>query len=328
MPRALSVVLGLVIACAGCRDEVDPGPPLRFYDASDLAALPDTADAADVTDADGPRDERVVRVATFNVHRLFDTVCDSGRCAPGDFEALPSTTAFVQQVERLAQAITALDADILLLQEIETRAGLDALQQRLAPRYPVAVLGEIGTPGSVDVGVLAAGRLVETRTHRDRAITRPDGSSTRFSREFLEVHVERAGQRVVVFAAHFRSMVDDDPGRRVAEGIAARAIVRATATELPGALVVLGGDLNDVPGSATITALEEGGDLHRVASELAPQDAVTYRYFGTGLALDHLYIATRAGGRYRPGTVRVVRDGASGHGGSDHAALRADFELR
>ena len=62
---------------------------------------------------------------------------------------------------------------------------------------------ETGLPASIDVAVLSRGTLLEVRRHRDRVLTRPDGTKTTFSRELLEVHVDLRGQRLVMFAATF-----------------------------------------------------------------------------------------------------------------------------
>lgn len=336
-----AALLGL-LALSACRSAtIDEAPADSAVSAPDVADAMDAAldapapDARVETDA-GPavfvRDPGRVRVATFNVHRYFDTVCDSHRCSADDFEAVLSPSEFVEKTDALARAIEALDVDAVLLEEVEDVVCLNALRDRLGGAFPVAVLGETGSPGSVDVGVLARDPVLEVRTHRAQAIVRPDGSRTLFSREFLEVHVDHDGRRVVLFAAHFRSMVDDDPGRREAEGGAAHDIVERTAQEFPEALVVMGGDLNDVPGSATLNALTNDGALERVAAELPAGADATYRYFGRYSALDHLLRATSGGGRYLPGTVSVRRDPQGtnplgGYGGSDHATLRAEFAV-
>jgi endonuclease/exonuclease/phosphatase family metal-dependent hydrolase len=277
--------------------------------------------------------EALARVATYNVHRYFDTVCDSGRCAAGDFEELPTEAAFAQRTDRIARAILRLDSDVVLLQEVETQGCLDALQTRLrslGAEYETAVHGEIGVAGSVDVAVLARWPRVTTRLHRRAPLPLPDGGTTVFAREFLEVELRVRGRAVVVFAAHFRSMVADDAARRLAEAVAARSLVVAAARREPEALVVLGGDLNDTPGSATLEALEREGAVLRVTRGLPPAAAATYRYFGVPLALDHLYFAADGAGRDVPDTVEVVRDrldGPAGLGDSDHAALRGVFTL-
>ncbi|WP_342374559.1 endonuclease/exonuclease/phosphatase family protein [Myxococcus stipitatus] len=270
------------------------------------------------------RPEGSVRIAALNVHRLFDTVCDSGRCGGSEYEALPSPSAFAAQADQLARGIELLDADVMLLAEIETQAGLDALKARL-PEFPHGVLGETGSAASVDVAVLSAFPITQVLGHRDRTLVRPNGSTTRFSRELLEVHLDVKGQQVIVFAAHYRSKVDDDPGRRYAEADATRDIMTQAAARSPRALVVLGGDLNDVPGSPPLLALELNASLTRVAKDRPDSETWTYVYSGQRQAIDHLYIANGAAGTYVPGSFRAAREGGGGFGGSDHAAVVADF---
>lgn len=271
----------------------------------------------------GPSD---IVVATFNVRLFFDTVCDSGSCGGGAFEDEYSAAEFAYRADRLASAIAGLGADLVLLQEIENQACLDALAERL-PELPSAALGESGYPASVDTAVLSRLPLVELRRH-EGPIALPGGGQTSFARVFLEAEFSAEGRRVVAFAAHFKSKSDDDPERRLAEAREARAIVDARVAAQPDALVVMGGDLNDVPGSPPLSALEGEGGLSRVAADLG-EDDWTYAYKDQRQAIDHLFVATGAsGGSYVPGTARVLRGpGTDGWGGSDHAALRATFRL-
>jgi len=324
--------LRLLLACAcvaaGCRTPIPSDTPAPFdaaVDAIDAPALAEaSADVAPDLPSAGPTR---LRVATFNVHRFFDTTCDTGRCAAGDYEALPSPEAFAQRADEIARAIERLDVDVVFLQEVETAASLSAISERLGAAWPSSALGEIGTPASVDVAVVARDPLRAVRTHRERVLHRPDGSSTVFSRELLEVELDHAGHPVIVFAAHLRSMVDDDPGRRLAEAQAAREIIGARATERPEALLLLGGDMNDVPGSATLTALETDGALERATGGRAAEEIATYVYRGAGLALDHVFRARNGAGAVIPEEVSVRWDAqpARGYGGSDHASLRAVY---
>ena len=353
-PRSLSaIVTALGMALAGC--EPTPSPPHPPADADGTTHLADARDAAvdagpegewappaDSTLAEAgsdagagpddggpalPAEALQIRAATWNVARFFDTVCDSGECGKYDFEDKPSEWEFGSRAAEIASAIETLDADVVLLEEVESQACLDAVVARLGDRYPIAVLGETHFDGSLDVAVLASAELIEVRTHRQDAIPEPGGGLTSFSREFLEVHLAFGGWRVVAFAAHFKSKNQDDAERRLAEANAARKIVRATAEELPDALVLLGGDLNDEPGSETLDAVEQGGFLVRVAGDLPSGSDWTYMYNADPVALDHLYLASEARGTYVAGTAAVVRDSPTSLGGSDHAALRADFAL-
>jgi len=314
--RFIPALAALVFAAAqlGCLS-ASPAPT-EDQDAGGQAVDAGQADAGDF--------ERV-RVATFNTHRFFDTVCQTGACGPDDYEALPSQEAFDAQADQLAGALRTFDANVVMLQEVETQASLDALTARVGDVLPNAVLGEIGTPGSVDVALMTSGEITQVIHHRDTLI-RPDGSQTLFSRQLLEVHITLGGKKVVAFAAHFRSKVSDDPGRRLAEAQKAHELVLAAAQAEPDALVVLGGDLNDVPGSPPLEALEGDGALLRVASDLPAAAQATYLFHGTGEAIDHILVAVPGGGAYLPGTAHVL-PGSPGYAGSDHDPLLADFAL-
>ncbi len=288
------------------------------------STTPDAGTDASVPDPNTNPGE--VRIGSWNVHLFFDDVCDSGRCGPGEWEDTPTSEAFSGRAQEIAQAIAALDLDVIAIEEVENQRSLDAIQAHL-PGFPHAVLGEIGSTASVDVAVLSRHPILEVRKHRSRTLTRPDGSWTSFSREFLEVHVDAEGHRVVVFAAHFRSKVNDDAGRRLAEATAARDIALETATSSAPALVVIGGDLNDVPGSPPLDALEAEGKLVRASADQPLEEIGTYVYFGDSQAIDHLLVAPSAGGNTVPDSFEVVRGGSRGYGGSDHAAIRARFTV-
>ncbi len=311
---ALLARRALLVSLAGC---VDPAPP------PPNAVEPEPeGGGVDVQE----RRTFEVSVATWNVRRFFDTQCDSGTCGGGDFEALPTQEEFDARADQIAAAILNLDADVVLLQEIESEQCMEALRARMGEAFNVSVLGETRLAGSVDTALFSRGALIEVRKHRQDAFALPDGGQTKFERELLEVHLEIDTRRVVVFVAHFKSKSNDDPDQRLAEATRSREIVLGAAERLDEALVVLGGDLNDTPGSAPLNALESDGALTRVAEDLDP-DSWTHIFRGNIAALDHLYLM-RDRGVYVPGSAEVFRDGnGASYGGSDHAALRARFEL-
>jgi predicted extracellular nuclease len=293
-----------------------------------VAVVLGTACTRTTTFVDANTDDRF-RVATFNVRRFFDTVCESGTCSTDDYEEQPPTAAFETRATQLADAIRRLDADVISLQEIETQACLDAVLARLTDVMPYGALGEIHSVASVDVAILSKTPLEKVTGHRDtHPLPLPDGSLTLFSRELLEVQVRaRNGTKVVLFAAHFKSKADDDPARRLAEAQVSSQVVNALAATEPSALVLLGGDLNDTPGSPPLNALVVDGGLTRVADDLPVADQSTYRFQGSGQAIDHLLLVPNAAAASRtPMSSRVWRD-STGWGGSDHAALTSDFYL-
>ncbi len=257
---------------------------------------------------------------------LFDTVCHSSSCnGQDDFERAPTEAQFNAHVDELAAAIRMLDADVITLQEVENQACLDALHARLRDLYPVAILGETGPPASIDVATFARGELVDVSTHLDRPLPTASGGTTYFKRALLETHLVVDGHHMIVFNAHFKSKYDDDPEQRLAEATGARELVLERTAAHPEALIVLAGDLNDTPGSAALETLEAGDALDRVTAELGA-DAGTIVYGGGYRAIDHIYRATEAAGRFVVGSASVHRDGR-GLANSDHAAVRAEFEL-
>lgn len=286
---------------------------------------PDPAVQRDATLDERPR----LRVGTFNVHRFFDVVCESGRCEPDDYESLPAQAEFEARAVQIATAIRALDLDVIALQEIETQACLDAILAHTTDTLPYGALGEIGFAGSVDVAILSRTPLDAVIGHRDdNPLTLPDGRVTTFARELLEIRTRVNGASLALFAAHFRSKVDDDPARRLAEAGAARRIVESTVAAEPRILAILAGDLNDVPGSPPLAALEDDAGLDRLADDLPLADQATYRYGGRGQAIDHLLLAPNRSDARLPRSARVWQGSSSfGYGGSDHAALTAELAI-
>jgi predicted extracellular nuclease len=317
--RPRMFALALTILAASCTDAVGE-QPRATAPAGDAGIDGPAADS-------GPAGRGAVRVATFNVHRLFDTVCDSGDCSPGAFEEASTQADLDARIVELAAGIAKLDADVLALEEVEDEAVFAPLRVRLADLglgYVTAELGETGAPASMDVAIFARGPASEIRRHRDDILTRPDGTTTTFSRELLEARVTIGDRRVILFAAHFRSKVDDDPGRRYAEAVRTREIMTAASAEDATALVVLAGDLNDEPGSAPITALENDGALVRVAQDLPIPDQATFAKAGRAQALDHVFVTQNGASRYVAKSAYVAHEVT----GSDHSPLRADFDPR
>lgn len=109
---------------------------------------------------------------------------------------------------------------------------------------------------------------------------------------------------------------------------ATKTVVTQTAAELPEALVLLGGDLNDTPGFDAINALEEGGTLLRVAKDIQIADQGTYTFEGQKNAIDHIFVDATQAARYVAKSAVVYRNDPRGSfAGSDHAALGAEFSI-
>ncbi|MFO0692654.1 MAG: endonuclease/exonuclease/phosphatase family protein [Polyangiales bacterium] len=264
-------------------------------------------------------------VATWNVRRLFDSRCDSGDCGPTRAEDRLPPDEVEASVRRVASAVRALDADVVVLEEIENRALLDRIVEAHGGTLSAAI-GESPAPGSIDVAVIARVPIRRVRHHVGVTLALPDGRTTTPTRDLLEVELATAPRPVTVVGAHFKSQRLDDPERRHAEARFAADTV-AAARARGAALVVLAGDLNDVPGSPTLRLLEDDGGLYRVTARLAPEAAFTIVHEGRPELLDHLFVPEVDRARVVPDGVFVVHGAGVGYGGSDHAAVRASFRL-
>lgn len=316
-PAAWSTLLGASLLCLAlaCGEQAGSGSPKQ--EQADLGGSPGDM-GEDAQEPQGP----TVRLATWNVRLFYDDVCDLGICNDDSRERLPSTEEFQARAQQIAQVLEQVDADVIVLQEVETQACLDQVRQHLGDRYQVWEVGETRRAGSIDTAVVARTEApVEIVTHRQDGFVREDGESSQFLREFMEVHVTLEGAEVIMFAAHYRSQVNDDPAQRHAEATRSREIMEDVAQRHPDALIVLGGDLNDTPGSRTLEILEEGGGLIRVAAELAPEDWTINS--GHIAAFDHLYLVPGRGD-YVSGSAQIIRN-LPNAGGSDHAPLVATF---
>jgi uncharacterized protein len=283
------------------------------------------ADDNEVPDQEDVVDK--VIVATYNTEFFYDTICDTGYCGYGEFEPQLTPAEYNAKVKDVADALKLINADIVLLQEVEKQSCLDDLLDELDGMYDTAYIGEKGGAGSMNTAVITKGKVTSTNKHLS-PIPLPYGGTTTFARAFFEVRITYEGKKIIVFSAHFKSKSNDDPERRQAEANAALEILKDTAYYNSDALIVLGGDLNDVPGSGPINTLENSSSLLRVASELPVTDQATYWYQGP-TAIDHIFHVLDGKGEYISGTAEVIKNGPETYRlmDSDHAALRAAFSF-
>jgi len=341
----------LVLSFFGCEETyenkddssvVDPTEPTDSTDPTDPTVPEEpTAEPADPTEPTDPTEpsdpcllpdaEKInsVVIGTYNTHLFFDKNCDSGYCSSSDFESVPSDSEYKTKVADLAASVNEIAADIILLQEVEKESCLKDLFEK-SGAYDEYYLGEKGYDASVDTGVMTKGKITYKNKHPEQIdCAECEGGKTTFSRAFLETHIELGCREIIVFSAHFKSKADDDAPRRLAEAAAAAKILKNTAEKYPDALIVMGGDLNDEPGSDTLEFLESEPAFLRVAMELSLQEQATYYYHGDAIALDHIFWVKSDLGSYKTGSAEVIKDAPSWYslGSSDHAALKATFEF-
>ena len=188
----------------------------------------------------------LLRVVSWNVHDLFDEMADPGTIDPaftsGEVEA---------RLDAVGAVLERLDADVVLLQEVEHLA----LLRRLAARsgHGEAWLLEGNDPRGIDVGLLSRWPVVRYRGHAGEL----DAQGRRFwPRDAVEAVILAGGTPLVLLGTHLSSRLSDPDGvRRRLQATRLRHLADEAAAADPGALVLVGGDLNDEVGAPALQPL-------------------------------------------------------------------------
>lgn len=175
--RLAAVLLSALLALAAC--EKEPTPPESADSAARTPAdrqtlttnEPEPTPALDLDDADfhrfGQREAPakpagLIRLATYNIENLFDDIDDpalSDRNEDID-DAKPAA-----EMVAVAEAIRAIDADILALQEIESLEALTAFRDEYLSDmgYEHIISPDAGDERGIEQAVLSRFPIVETR---------------------------------------------------------------------------------------------------------------------------------------------------------------------
>lgn len=246
-----------------------------------------------------------IRVATWNVHDLFDAL--DRTAPPGELDEVPTAAEVAAKVAAIADVLGRLDADVVLLQEVESLPLAQALA--VASGYPEVRLVDGYDPRGIDVALLARLRVDGYVSHLGE--TGPDGRPL-WSRDCVEARLEAAGGALVFVGTHLVSLVTDPDGdRRRAQAARMREIADAAA----GAIVVAGGDLNDAPASWSLEPLLADGGWIDVLAVVGLGEEWTWVGGGGGARLDYLLLPASEGWRV---TAAEVVDGPDVAAASDH----------
>src|SRR5215213_10702424 len=125
-------------------------------------------------------------VAAYNVLNLFDDYDDPYR----NDEITPAKPR--AQMERLAESIRQLNADVIAVEEVENRDYLERFVNVFLPDmgYEDVVLFEGNDMRGIDVGLISRVPVGEVRSNRHVRFPGKDGVPSRFQRDVLEVTLE------------------------------------------------------------------------------------------------------------------------------------------
>lgn len=268
----------------------------------------------------------VATVATFNILNLFDAVDDEYRW---DDTTPPKPR---ENLDRVADVIRAMNADVLALQEVENRGYLERFVEVFLPDmgYEVVLFEGNDTRG-IDVCLLSripVGRVV---SHRHLRFPGP-GGERRFERDVLAVELlPESGEPFEAWVVHLKS---NSGGReyaedvRIAEAKALRRLLDERLTDEPDARFVVMGDFNDTWDSTSLRTIVGTGStalkaFHAVGSE---QTRVTYNLPPYLSMIDYILCSPAMAKAYVEESFSILASSLR-QSGSDHNPVLARFRL-
>ncbi len=289
-------------------------------------------------------------VVAYNVENYFDVFDDP--YSDDDGTAVKARV----QIQALANAIAALDADVVFLQEIENEAALVGMVAEFLPDagYLHAIVMPTNSTRGINLGVLSRVPVLSATSHRWKPFFHPDDPSREpyyFARDLQEIHLDVGRDApLIAFNVHLKSNSsrDGDPRSmkwRTAEAAAVKDATRAILADDPEAWVIAAGDFNSDfmvapdqegpwPAMAHLREPETAGpfrgkrvlvDVHdglpRKQRESHPGDA-----FYPPANFDYILASPALAARLVPGSARVFDEEALTTG-SDHRPVVATFRL-
>lgn len=244
-----------------------------------------------------------------------------------------------------AKVIKDIKADILCMVEVEDRLVLKQFNaDRLKYMYAESMLIDGNDQRGIDVGIYTKFRIGQVWTN----IFDGTRKSRTFPRDCLEVQIAlNNGEYIYFLINHFTSKAGGSKTavRRKKQATRVRQILNND-YDLTKDKVVVAGDFNDTPDSASLSPLLSMNDLHDVLDLEFPNNLAkkwTYHY-KKNEQIDYLLVSTplanvfqqagvfrkgmpdlkvNSGGKEKPyNSVTSWRDAAS-----DHGAVWADFDI-
>ena len=204
-----------------------------------------------------------LRVVSWNVQTFFDAVADGTEYA--EFKGAKSRwneKRYLARLERLASALRTLDADLVVLEELEKPAQLYDIYNQLAGTFRLSALYAYGCFASEAGAAIGCGVL--SRYPIDGVCVHSLDIGTSRTRQpalrpLLELRVQRGGRTLALFVCHWKSKLGAESGvwRAYQERQLADCMARAVAS---GVAALACGDFNqDITEFALLGGRETGG---------------------------------------------------------------------
>ncbi|MDG2380389.1 MAG: endonuclease/exonuclease/phosphatase family protein [Pirellulaceae bacterium] len=273
-----------------------------------------------------PPAKNELTVGSFNLLNLFDDRDDP-------YRSDESTAAKPRaQLAKAAARIRAMNADVLALQEVESRGYLQRFVDVFLAKsgYRHVVLLEGNDARGIDVALLSRVPIGRVSSHRHKTFVDARGKPRRLSRDLLQVEIlPRNGAPFEVWVVHLKS---NSGGREAAEPIRLsevtqiRKIYDDAVANHPTARILLCGDFNDTLESATISRMLASPQNSLQSLLDGQSDRVTYNRRPYQSMIDFIFASPAMAKSFVTGSYQIL-DGTVESGGSDHNPVYARFRL-
>lgn len=266
-------------------------------------------------------------IATYNVLNLFDAHDDPYH----DDEGTPQKPR--EELQKLAETIRKVNADVLALEEVENRGILEDFNRAMLGDlgYEHVVCIESNDGRGIDCAVLSRFPVGPVTSYRHLRFDDTRGGKTRFRRDLLRVRIEPPNATAFdVYVVHLKSKRGGDTTEhvRMAETGAIRRILDEELARDADARFVLCGDFNDTWDSNPIKQLRGSGagELKAFVTEI-PKDTPTYNKAPYRTMIDFIFCSPAMARQYVAKSIHVV-EGSVATSGSDHNPVVMKFNVR
>jgi len=291
-----------------------------------------------------PKQKGALRLAAYNVENFFDDKDDPS--LQGEYDDIKMQTS-ESRLRGVARMIKELDADVLCLEEVESKECLEWFRDKYLKGlgYDYVASFDVGYYRGVEQSVLSRVPIVNATIYKDKDAVVTDMESRRtpesakklggewaapakgasqqdhFQRSPLKVDLKtKDGYELTVFVCHFKAGGKDFAQQRELEALQTEAFVGEMLAKNPNANVAVVGDYNAMPNDMAVKALRQSDEGLVSAydwrfDKKASKD--TYTTHASGRTIDYIIMT--------PGLAADCVDGSYFVLGTLHPASDWDF---
>ncbi|MHC4108793.1 MAG: endonuclease/exonuclease/phosphatase family protein [Planctomycetota bacterium] len=254
-----------------------------------------------------PRPPGTIRLATYNVLNLFDDVDDpvlEGKYDDDKMATLP------ERVRALAEAIRAVDADIVALQEVESLEALTWFRDRYLPDagYDHLASLDVGYRRGIECSVMSRFEITDQRIWPDvslddvsregpgwSTVPPPFRKGLQFQRSPLMVEIRTdTGYELTIFSVHHKSGRDFG-FHREAEALKITELLVALGATHPSRNIIVMGDFNAAPWDKSLRVYLETGMIDTLAHRSTRgEEGNRYKTHASNRVLDYVLLNSAA----------------------------------